>query len=175
MKRVIVFFCFNILTLLSCFLISGVHAATKGFNLIVSDNYIPLTYKTSDFNTYSYNGRGKVTCISSNPIYVTCSVDSNKKRIIVTPLRKTNTDVTITVFASDKMVQVQNNASVKYDGDEGTVNLMQLSNPVVETSDIVEVPDTGSLINKLSIVIGVSLVCYGSYLTYRKLHLTDKR
>lgn len=52
-------------------------------------------------NTFTYDGDGDVSCSSSNPDYITCSVDRENNSIIVTPVAATEEVITITVTASE--------------------------------------------------------------------------
>lgn len=68
----------------------------------VSKNLVELTYGGSDGeNTYSYNGDGVVTCSSSDISKVTCNVDASSKKITITPIFPSNSNVTITVHSSE--------------------------------------------------------------------------
>ena len=66
----------------------------------VEDSSKSLTYGTNGQNTYTYNGDGTVSCLSSNTSKVTCSVNTSNHKIVVTPVGVTTSAVTITVSAS---------------------------------------------------------------------------
>ena len=71
----------------------------KKGTLTVTGGNKNLTYKTDGENTYSYDGDGVVSCESSDPSKVTCSVDTENHKIIVSPVAVTSSAITITVSA----------------------------------------------------------------------------
>ena len=60
-----------------------------------------VTYGTNSTMTYTYDGDGTVTCASSDTTAVTCSVNTSKKEITITPVKATTSNVTITVSAGN--------------------------------------------------------------------------
>ena len=60
-----------------------------------------LTYGTDGDLTYTYDGDGTVSCESSNTNYITCSVDSTLNKVVLQPVNATDSNITITVKASD--------------------------------------------------------------------------
>ncbi len=168
--RLIFFFC---LFMTICFSIN-IHAEESNKQLPaieVENNIVTLTYKTAGFNNYTYNGRDTISCSSSDPDYVKCSVDKNSKKILLTPIKTTNHDITITLNAGKKTKMVKNNANIKYE-DENEILLQELMNPVVKVESMdVKVPDTGSNITIVGIAIGVVLIGSGGYALYRKYNV----
>ena len=74
---------------------------TQPSTLTVTNNSVALTYNGSSVNnTYSYNGDGEISCTSSDPTKVTCTVDTANNKVTVSPVGATSTAVTITVSAT---------------------------------------------------------------------------
>ena len=137
-------------------------------SLNLENGLVELVYKTDGSNSYTYNGKGNIGCSSSDTNYVTCSVDSKNRRIKLTPIKKTDKDIIITVSASSKNKMIKNNANIKYE-DEDEIMLQELLNPVVEVqSSDVKVPDTGSKVTMIGIVMGIVLVAAGGYSIYKR-------
>ena len=67
--------------------------------LTMSNSSITLTHGVDSERSYTYNGNGIVTCTSSNMSYVSCSVDTVNKKIILTPKKIIDTPITVTVGA----------------------------------------------------------------------------
>ena len=70
-------------------------------SLTVSNASMNLTYGTTAYNTYTYNGNGTISCSSSNNNVVTCSVDTTNKRITLVPKAANSANVTITLSATE--------------------------------------------------------------------------
>lgn len=140
-------------------------------SLDVSENFVTLTYKTTGYNKYTYSARDVVSCSSSNTNYVQCRVDNDKKRVILTPIKKTDKDVTITLSAGKKTKLVKNNANIEYIGED-KILLEELKNPVVEVqSTDIEIPNTGSNTTILAVVGGLLLIVGGGYAIYRRYNM----
>ncbi len=158
----------SLLFLITC--TSNINASEKKLpSISVGKEIVDLTYKTKGFNTYTYDGKGVISCSSSDTSYVTCLVDPDKKRVVLTPIKATNKDVVITLKAVDKTQLVKNNANIKYEGEEEVV-LEELMNPVVEVQKI-PVPDTGSNKTVVGLVIGIMLIAGSGYAIYRKYNM----
>ena len=70
-------------------------------SLTVSNASMNLTYGTTEYNSYTYNGDGTISCSSGNSNVVTCSVDTTNKRITLVPKAANSIDVTITLSATE--------------------------------------------------------------------------
>ena len=72
----------------------------KKGTLNVSETSKTLEYGTAGTVTYTYDGDGAVTCESSDSTKVTCQVDTTNKKITLTPVSVTSSNVTVTIKAA---------------------------------------------------------------------------
>ena len=78
----------------------------------LSQSSVSISSMSSSEISYVYNGDGKLSCSSSNTSYANCSIDLNKKVVVITPVSNTSANVTITVSGLQGLYYSSTSSSV---------------------------------------------------------------
>ena len=114
-----------------------------------------LTYPNAGILDYTYDGDGEVSCESMDTEYVTCSVDTNTKKLTLTPLKLTDSAVVVKLKATE---------GTNYSAaDDQTISVTVVEAGTDYTINNYEVDEINSYINK--IMVNTELSDYTSNIT----------